>query len=194
MSAIEQGQFSPDTRFQDMLSKAGLRKEELLQNPEWMNLMAQKAYEAGRNDYLSARAVNTIPPTDQVEEFTADDMHCLWANNKPVIELLKKSGIPAEYVEFEKEHGPAHGFINCRFSPDNKWIVDFQYLQFVPEELRVGLSPYLAFRYQTEQDVIRELETHKIPADKHKYWLEVFWDTKPENTKPFFEKPQYGWK
>ena len=146
--------------------------EQLLQNRVWMTNLTAEIYQNTLVQIIESNRRMKLPIENIAVNSTTK--YCSYVNSNAA-KKLQESGIQAEYLE----HGRGvvnHGFV--RVENGNKFVVDFQYLQFVfPINKRNSLSPYMVFAYKTKQDVIDNLKKFRIDEKYYHYYLEeLFWD------------------
>jgi hypothetical protein len=123
-------------------------------------------YEQIRRDAYSIAAEKY-----HLDHVRPESKYC-WFVNREASTLLGKAGFGGAYLASARRDGEIlHAFIAVDLPA--KEVLDYQYQQFLPEELRTeDLPDYMRIPYTSKEDVIAGLTEHKIPERFHDYWLD----------------------
>lgn len=151
-----------DSEKQPVHHEGGEKSEAPFLNKEWMDSVQDRAYKAAQ-PIISAHGGGRIAPETKYCHFV----------NKELKRILTSEGIAAEYQEDVDEHSKRgtilHAFTTANYEGEN-FLLDLQYKQFVPEEMRGKLPDYIVVSYNSEQDVREGLRKYHVEEDRIKHW------------------------
>lgn len=91
--------------------------------------------------------------------------------NAVAVQLLIRNDIPAK---LSQHWSGVEDFVDhAHVSIGHNTLADYQYLQFVPEELRIGLPDCLVATFSSPTDLSEQLSSFQIPQSLHHYWTNV---------------------